>query len=114
MNCEGQRFGHNFPYAGAQCLQCGISQDELSAVPPARPQIQPRPKRVQETFLKETAEKMFEYYGGKESFGLFSGMIKRKGIEWGRTQLMLMMEYPRKNNGKKRPIQFFMLDAKKS
>jgi hypothetical protein len=28
--CKGQKFGHNFPFTGSDCLNCGVNQRELS------------------------------------------------------------------------------------
>lgn len=35
-DCLGQRLGHNFPVAGAECTKCGVSQNELSGRKPPR------------------------------------------------------------------------------
>lgn len=32
-SCYNQRFGHDFPFVGVECLQCGVSQKDLSKTP---------------------------------------------------------------------------------
>lgn len=95
--CQGQMLGHDFPYTGANCTQCGVNQTELSggglrratpsisnAFDMARFRAQPKPIRgihseihslVQEARVQfgETAKK------GVGSFGYYLGFFKRLG-----------------------------------
>lgn len=93
--CYGQKFGHNFPYTGADCLKCGVNQAELSGgmkkatgIKSISDTIIRRPKpnpnlhsdvhwlvdELRKTF-GETAKK------GKGSFGFYLGFVKRIGFQ---------------------------------
>lgn len=102
--CKNEMFGHNFPYTGAKCMNCGISQDELSgkvkkpaailsglsslvngmsqriqAPPPAKKsslhtQMHWLVNELRKSF-GETATK------GKGSFGFYLGCLTKLGFE---------------------------------
>jgi len=61
--------------------------------------------------LHYIAEQMWEYYNKKESFGLFLGLLKRKGENWGYQMLSDMKDYKNRNN-KKLPIKMLMAASK--
>lgn len=95
--CAGQLHGHDFPYTGANCSNCGVNQGVLSGVepekrsPPAKAFAGLKLERktpprgiytelqllVLETRTRfgETATK------GKGSFGFYMGFFQRLGIE---------------------------------
>lgn len=60
------------------------------------------------TEVQDIANDFWEYYGRSEKFGLFIGLINRRGNDWARIKLSEMREYPHLNHGKKMPIQFVM------
>ena len=57
------------------------------------------------------AEQMWEYYDKKEMFGLFLGLIKRKGVPWAYQVLSDMRDYQKRNN-KKLPIKILMAESR--
>ena len=66
------------------------------------------------TELHDIADQFYLYYGaaeGKEryqmSFGLFLGLLKRKGTQWGYEKLSEAKDYQRRER-KLFPIQFLM------
>lgn len=82
--CKGKKFGHNFPVAGGRCLNCGISQNDLSG--------RPKPKKVREALNKSfepvrgihseihaLAKDISEYCKEPKKFALYLGVIKRIG-----------------------------------
>lgn len=97
-SCKGERFGHNFPYTGAACFGCGISQAELSgqaskkvtptmANPFARPVAVER-KKVQgiHTELQALVDEVRQRFGetatkGRGSFGYYIGFFKKVGTD---------------------------------
>ncbi|OGZ62192.1 MAG: hypothetical protein A3H51_00205 [Candidatus Spechtbacteria bacterium RIFCSPLOWO2_02_FULL_38_8] len=58
------------------------------------------------------AEQMWKYYDKKETFGLFLGLIKRKGVTWGYQMLSNMKDYKKRNN-EKMPIKIVMAESRK-
>ena len=93
-NCYGQKFGHDFPYPGAYCLKCGVSQNELSGKGPqpvmrgglsgitiAIPQKPVRGMHSEIHALVSEARTMFGETAkkGKGSFGFYLGFFKRVG-----------------------------------
>jgi len=109
--CKGQKFGHDFAIAGGECQNgCGITQVELSNPKPKpiampRPEPKPMPKGVH-TELHDIAFKLWEYYERKEKFGLFLGLIRSRGKQWGYARLSEIADFKRR--GQKYPIQFLM------
>jgi len=59
------------------------------------------------------AEQMWEYYDKKESFGLFLGLIKRLGVDWGYKILSDMKDY-KQTHGKNMPIKIVMAESRKN
>ena len=77
-------------------------------------QLNPKPKKIKNKIHSEShyiAEQMWEYYNKKESFGLFLGLTKRKGTNWGYKMLSDMQDYLRQND-KKMPIKIVMADSR--
>lgn len=84
--CKGKKFGHNFAYVGGPCLNCGISQSELSK--------EFKPKKIKEVIKKPVdpakgmhseihalAKDISEYCKEPKKFGLYLGIIKRIGLD---------------------------------
>lgn len=95
-NCAGQMHGHNFPYAGSNCLGCGVSQHDLSGSRPSKPevtrsisglvdrfQIKKRNPRIHSGLhaLVSESRSLFgeDAKTGKGSFGFYLGFFKRLG-----------------------------------
>ena len=77
-------------------------------------QLNPEHKKTKNKIHSEIhyiAEQMWKYYNKKESFGLFLGLITRKGTNWGYKTLSDMQDYLRQNN-KKMPIKIIMADSR--
>ena len=77
-------------------------------------QLNPKQKKAKNKIHSEThyiAEQMWEYYNKKESFGLFLGLIKRNGTNWGYKMVSDMQDYLRQNE-KKMPIKIVMADSR--
>ena len=69
--------------------------------------LNPQQKESKDKIHSEThyvAEQMWEYYSKKETFGLFLGLVKRKGLSWGYQMLSDMKDY-KKREGKKMPVK---------
>lgn len=96
--CVGQTFGHDFPYTGANCSQCGVNQHELSGNAPkkiapsmANPfarAIKVERKAVHGIHselhaLVDETRKMFGETAtkGRGSFGYYLGFFKKVGID---------------------------------
>lgn len=82
--CKGKKFGHNFLVPGGHCLNCGISQTELSE--------EPKPKKLKEVLnqsakpergihseIHALAKDISEYCKEPKKFALYLGIIKRIG-----------------------------------
>jgi hypothetical protein len=82
--CKGKKFGHNFAFVGGPCLNCGISQNELSR--------EFKPKKIKQVIKKPVdpakgmhseihalAKDISEYCKEPKKFGLYLGIIKRIG-----------------------------------
>jgi len=82
--CKGKKFGHNFAFVGGPCLNCGISQNELSK--------EFKPKKIKEVIKKPSdpakgihsathalAKDISEHCKEPKKFGLYLGIIKRIG-----------------------------------
>lgn len=107
MTCKNKKFGHNF--AGGVCLKCEIKQDILSYGEPKKPkpyELKTKPDRGIHKPFQNVAKMLYDHYKGKEKFGLFIGLIKRRGEPWAFRQLSQMKEW--ENKGKVFPIQFLM------
>lgn len=105
--CEGKKFGHDFKIAGGDCFTCGVNQKELSYTP--KKVSEPKEEIKEPTFHSEIqyiASQFKEHYP-KESFGLFCGIVKRKGKNWSYGLLSEIKEYKREKKSEY-PIQFVM------
>lgn len=71
--CKGKKFGHNFPVAGGHCLNCGISQKELSE------ELKPKKLRGIHSEIHALAKDISEYCKEPKKFALYLGIIKRIG-----------------------------------
>ena len=107
--CKGKKHGHNFLVPGASCSNgCGITQLELSNPKPkkaAAVKVEREEKKNIHSEAHSIADSMYTYFSRRESFGLFLGLIKRRGLPWGYTKLSEMRQY-KKERGKSYPIQF--------
>ena len=61
--------------------------------------------------LQDIADQMYFYYEKKEKFGLFLGLIKKRGKFWAYEKLSEMRDYLR-TKGKKYPITLLMYNKK--
>jgi len=71
--CKGKKFGHNFPVAGGHCLNCGISQKELSE------ELKPKKLRGIHSEIHALAKDISEHCKEPKKFALYLGIIKRIG-----------------------------------
>jgi len=81
--CYNQKFGHNFPAAGANCTQCGINQNELSVkVKKVRKTIYKirEPKRGMHSEIHALAKDISEEFGEPKKFAMYLGIIKNIGV----------------------------------
>lgn len=82
--CKGKKFGHNFAYPGGPCLNCGISQNDLS--------VDSKPKKIKEAIeiepktikgihskIHALAKDISEFCEEPKKFALYLGIIKRIG-----------------------------------
>lgn len=79
MNCAGQKFGHNF--IGDICLNCGVSQRELSYGKPQKIEIvmpAKKPFKNIHTDKHSLAKEICDFYK-ENKFGTWLGIISRKG-----------------------------------
>lgn len=89
-SCQNQKFGHNFPYPGANCLNCGIGQYELNKTGRGRKKNgdlrESLGKRLAEKgkFLHSKehllADEISRYFREEKRFGMYIGVIKRIGF----------------------------------
>lgn len=88
MNCKGQVGGHQFPYTGSDCLDCGINQVDLSYPKKktatdafqnilARARGGGKKKDVQATYHQELAVETAEMLGDMRSIGIYMRMFKK-------------------------------------
>lgn len=82
--CKGKKFGHNFPVAGGHCLNCGISQKELSGESgPKKIKMELsqlfKPVRGIHSSIHALAKDISEYCKEPKKFALYLGIIKRIG-----------------------------------
>jgi hypothetical protein len=82
--CKGKKFGHNFPVVGGLCLNCGISQNELSGKPKPKKMKEAlrqslEPIRGMHSVIHALAKDISEYCKEPKKFALYLGIIKRIG-----------------------------------
>ena len=78
--CKGKKFGHNFPVPGGQCLNCKISQKDLSKKPKRIKIKKPiDPARGMHSDIHALAKDISEYCKEPKKFALYLGVIKRIG-----------------------------------
>lgn len=91
-SCQNQKFGHNFPYPGTNCLNCGIGQYALTKT--ARTRSGEKTGNLKESLGKRLAEKgkflhskehlladeISRYFKEEKRFGMYIGVIKRIGF----------------------------------
>jgi len=58
--------------------------------------------------IQSIADEFYQYYDKKEKFGLFLGLIKRRGNSWAYIKLSEMRDYIHTEDGKRMPIEFVM------
>lgn len=103
--CQGQKFGHDFPYPGAKCLKCGVSQALLSQQAVLRRpvlKIKP-PKKTLHSKDHLLADELTKYFREPKRFAMFLGIIKRIGFS---TALRLFSEV--KEEKARDPKKLFM------
>ena len=114
---------HNFPMPGGKCLNCDVTQVELSAQfqPKPRPKKEVKPRKqtpmqyvASEIWLAYGSPKMYKDVKGKQRpfFPLLLGLIKRKGMAWGWETLSNVKEWDRLEKGRY-PLQLLMFNSKK-
>jgi hypothetical protein len=82
--CYGQKFGHNFPYPGAKCLNCGVNQNYLSqnkvgGVSRITAKII-QPKKNLHSKIHLLADELSKYFHEPKKFGMYLGVAKRIGF----------------------------------
>jgi len=95
-SCYGEMFGHNFEYTGADCLQCGVNQNDLGGKR-FKPVIETIKKTVLNAGMPDVPVKgihsqlhwlvaeLRKDFGetakaGPGSFGYYLGLLKRIGF----------------------------------
>lgn len=82
--CSGQKFGHNFPYPGANCLNCGVNQNNLSQNQNrVNYQLAPKiiqPKKNLHSKIHLLADELSKYFHEPKKFGMYLGVAKRIGF----------------------------------
>lgn len=83
-SCQGERFGHNFPYTGACCLDCGISQDTLSGkyndkTRSIEPMLRPENKKMHSP-AHLLADEIIHSFSEPKRFAMYLGVINRIGV----------------------------------
>ena len=110
--CKGEMHGHDFVVANGNCLNCGISQVELSHPKPkpiAMPKHEPKPlPKGVHTEVHDLAFQFWTYYGKQEKFGLFLGLVTRRGKLWAYAMLSEIKDFEKRKQGQKYPIQYLM------
>ncbi len=89
-SCENQKFGHNFPYPGTNCLNCGINQYALSKTGRGRKKSENLKESLEKRrgaegrFLHSKehllADELARYFKEEKKFGMYLGIIKRIGF----------------------------------
>lgn len=81
-SCKNQKFGHNFPFPGSKCLNCGVNQSDLSRSL-KKPIIKLKKNDMRTIHSKEhlLAKEISEAFNEKKQFALYLGIIKRIGFE---------------------------------
>lgn len=72
------------------------------------PKMEETPKKkTAPTQDHDLANQFYDYFKG-EKWGMFMGLIKRRGTTWAYQKLSDIKEYESRNEGKKYPIEFLM------
>ncbi len=87
--CKNQRFGHNFPYTGADCLNCKVNQRELSnpkskktigahidIIKKRVDDLKKSGARVQATYKQELAAETAKKLDDLKSIGIYLRLFK--------------------------------------
>lgn len=88
FRCNNQQLlGHNFPYAGANCSSCGVSQYSLSRRPKKTKREYEIKKQKKGAYseIQALAIDIWEQFGKDSRLGVgqIIGTLKRKGLRWG-------------------------------
>ena len=84
-SCYNQKFGHNFPYSGSNCVQCRVNQKEL--IKPIIKRSAPKEykiKKAEKGIHSEThalAKEVSEYCNEPKKFAMYLGIIKNIGLK---------------------------------
>jgi hypothetical protein len=82
-SCYKQKFGHNFPIAGGDCIQCGVNQNELSA---KFKRVKKKTYKIAEPVqgmhsqIHALAKDISEEFGEPKKFAMYLGIIKNIGV----------------------------------
>lgn len=86
--CKNKKFGHNFPYPGAKCLNCGIEQNKVSDRYLKKIGVNPRDNLRKSTIKKNLhsqnhllADDISKYLNEPKKFAMYLGIICRVGFE---------------------------------
>lgn len=115
--CKGQLYGHDFPYPGANCTNCSVSQYALSGMAPRKivvdnslggflkkmAPVEAKPVKGIHSELHALVSEARHLFGetakvGKGSFGFYLGFFKRIGIDRVR---LIMSDIKEKGSPKK-------------
>ena len=84
--CKNQKFGHDFPYTGANCTNCKVNQDHIGTV---TKKVVEKPvdymdklkerakKKEQATYHQHLAVETAEMLGDIKSIGIYMRLFKR-------------------------------------
>lgn len=80
--CSGQKFGHNFKRAGGVCVNCRISQSELSGDFQKQKieYFKKKPEKGIHSEMHALAKEISEYCGEPKKFAMYLGIIKNTGL----------------------------------
>ena len=84
--CHNQKFGHNFPFPGANCSNCGVNQHELNekVVTWLKDIKKYKPRKAERGIHSEMhalAKEVSEFFGEPKKFAMYLGIIKNTGIQ---------------------------------
>ncbi len=76
-SCKGKQHGHNFPYPGGQCLNCGIIQKNLSVL-----KISDKTGKTKNLHSKNhlLADIISKHMNEPKKFAMYLGIISRIGF----------------------------------
>ncbi len=85
--CKNKKFGHNFPYPGAKCLNCSIEQNKISDRGLKKINginVNPRDNALRKKLHSKNhllADEISKYLNESKKFAMYLGITCRIGFE---------------------------------